>query len=251
MVSLIDAGTYELTQNILLWSGDRLNLINSIEKRLGYDFRDINLLKVALTPPSAGLPIDNQRLEFLGDSVLHLCVSNLVYREHPKWSEGALSKLRGLLVCTDTLYQWAQDLEIKLEMGPRSPRSPGAVNLRNPLADALEAVLAAVFLDAQAGYGDAFGTVQAIIERRFLKEVQTAFIGIWKLRDSKTTLQERAAAMAMPRPTYKLIKRLGPDHFPTFTVQVNLGELKATATAGTLKGAQTEAARALLHLMMC
>ena len=223
--------------------------MHSIEKRLGYNFRDINLLKIALTPPSAGLPMDNQRLEFLGDSVLHLCVSNLVYREHPKWDEGALSKLRGLLVCTDTLYKWAQDLGIKLEMGPRSPKRPEAVNLRNPLADALEAVLAAVFLDAQINGGDSFVIVQAIVEKRFLQEIQNAFIGIWRLRDSKTTLQERAAAMALPRPTYKLVERLGPDHCPTFTVQVCLGELNATANSGTLKGAQTEAARALLKLL--
>jgi ribonuclease-3 len=153
------------------------------------------------------------------------------------------------LVCTDTLYKWAQDLEIKLETGPRSPRRAEAVNLRNPLADALEAILAAVFLDVQINSGDAFGTVQTIVERRFLKEVRDAFIGVWKLRDSKTTLQEKAAAMAMPKPAYKLMKRFGPDHFPTFTVQVVLGDLKATATSGTIKGAQTEAARALLQLL--
>jgi ribonuclease-3 len=225
--------------------------MHSIENQLGYHFRDVGLLKVALTPPSAGLPIDNQRLEFLGDSVLHLCVSNLVYREHPKWDEGSLSKLRGLLVCADTLYQWAQDLGIKLEIGPRSPKNMEAVNSRNPLADSLEAVLAAVFLDVQINGGDAFGTVQAIVESRFLQEIQDAFIGIWKSRDSKTTLQERAAAMVLPRPIYKLINRFGPDHLPAFTVQVNLGELKANATSGTLKGAETEAARALLRLMEC
>lgn len=226
-----------------------MDLMYSIEKRLGYSFKNIDLLRVALTPPSAGLSIDNQRLEFLGDSVLHLCVSSLIYREHPTWAEGALSKLRGLLVCTDALYQWAKDLGIRLEIGPRSPKKQETVNLRNPLADALEAVLAAVFLDVQTNHGDAFGTVQAIVERRFLQEIKSAFIGIWKSRDSKTTLQERAAVMALARPTYKLIERLGPDHLPAFTVLVELGDLKATATSGTLKGAQAEAARALLKLL--
>ena len=217
-----------------------------LEAGLGYRFRDPDLLRTALTPPSAGLPADNQRLEFLGDSVLHLCVSVLLYREHPDWAEGALSKLRGLLVCTDALHEWARDLGIELGRGPRSPRKPGAVDLRNPLADAVEALLAAVFLDVQARGGDAFGTVQAIVERRFLQQIQGAFMGIWEARDSKTTLQERAAAMTLPPPVYELVGRSGPDHAPSFTVRVSVGGSAATATAGTLKRAQTEAARALL-----
>jgi ribonuclease-3 len=218
-----------------------------LEGGLGYRFQDPGLLRTALTPPSAGLPEDNQRLEFLGDSVLHLAVSVLVYREHPDWAEGALSKLRGLLVCTDALHQWALDLGIELGRGPRSPRKPGAVDLRNPLADAMEALLAAVFLDVRARGGDAFGAVQGIVERRFLGEVREAYVGIWEARDSKTTLQERAAAMALAPPVYELVERAGPDHAPSFTVRVTLGERAATATAGTLKRAQTEAARTLLQ----
>ena len=225
----------------------KIKAIKSIELLLGYQFKDTNLPKIALTPPSAGLPIDNQRLEFLGDSVLHLCISTLVHREHPKWSEGALSKLRGMLVCTDALYAWAKDLGITLEIGPRSPKSQEMVNSRNPLADALEALLAAIFLDAQNDGKDAFSVVQSIVEQRFIKEIRSAFIGVWKSQDSKTTLQEQAAAEALPPPTYKLLQRLGPDHTPTFTVQVTLGERVATATASTLKRAQTEAARLLLQ----
>jgi ribonuclease-3 len=217
-----------------------------LELGLGYRFQDPGLLRAALTPPSAGLPADNQRLEFLGDSVLHLCVSLMVYREHPQWAEGALSKLRGLLVCTDALHQWAQDLGIELGRGPRSPRKPGAVDLRNPLADSVEALLAAVFLDVQAAGGDALATVRAIVERRFLGEVQGAFMGIWEAKDSKTTLQERAAVLSLPPPVYQLVQRSGPDHAPSFTVRVSLGERSATATAGTVKRAQAEAARALL-----
>jgi ribonuclease-3 len=217
-----------------------------LEGRLGHRFRDAALLRAALTPPSAGLPADNQRLEFLGDSVLHLSVSLLVYREHPGWAEGALSKLRGMLVCTDALHQWARDLGLELARGPRSPRKPSPASLRNPLADAVEALLAAVFLDVQATGGDALGAVRAIVERRFLAEVQGAYLGIWEARDSKTTLQERAAALGLPPPVYELLQRSGPDHAPTFTVRVGLGDRSATATAGTLKKAQAEAARTLL-----
>ena len=219
-----------------------------LEEGLGYRFRDSQLLRAALTPPSAGLPADNQRLEFLGDSVLHLCVSLLVYREHPQWAEGALSKLRGLLVCADALHQWAKDLGVELVRGPRSPRKPMGTNQRNPLADAMEAILAAVFLDVREQGGDALGTVQAIVDRRFQEEVREAFMGIWEARDSKTTLQERAAAMALPPPVYELVERTGPDHAPTFVVRAVLGERSATASAGTLKRAQTEAARELLSM---
>jgi ribonuclease-3 len=218
-----------------------------LEGRLGHRFRDPALLRAALTPPSAGLPGDNQRLEFLGDSVLHLCASLLVYREHPQWAEGALSKLRGMLVCTDALHQWARDLELDLARGPRSPRKASPASLRNPLADAVEALLAAVFLDVQAAGGDALGAVRAIVERRFLAEVQAAYPGVWEARDSKTTLQERAAALGLPPPVYELRERSGPDHAPAFTVQARLGDRCATATAGTLKGAQAQAARNLLE----
>ena len=218
----------------------------ALEDALGYRFRDRGLLQTALTPPWAGLPADNQRLEFLGDSVLHLCASLLVYREHPEWAEGALSKLKGMLVCTDALHQWAKDLGLSLGRGPRSPRQVQAEDLRKPLADAVEALLAAVFLDVQAQGGDAFGAVREIVERRFLAEIQRAYLGIWESRDCKTTLQERAAALSMAPPEYRLLEKSGPDHAPTFTVQVTLGGRAATASARTLKRAQTEAARALL-----
>ena len=220
-----------------------------LEERLGYRFRDPALLRAALTPPSAGLPTDNQRLEFLGDSVLHLGVSLLVYREHPDWAEGALSKLRGMLVCTDALHQWALDLGLELGRGPRSPRKPGAVDLRNPLADAVEALLAAVFLDVQGRGGDALGEVGTILARRFLGEIREAFVGVWETRDSKTTLQERASAAGLPAPVYELLDRSGPDHEPRFSVRVRVGPHESVGAAGTLKRAQTEAARHLLALL--
>jgi ribonuclease-3 len=123
------------------------------------------------------------------------------------------------------------------------------VDLRNPLADSVEALLAAVFLDVQAAGGEPFGTVQEIVARRFLEEIRGAFMGIWEARDSKTTLQERAAVLALPPPIYELVARTGPDHAPTFTVTVRMGSSAATASAGTLKRAQAEAARALLNTL--
>ena len=220
-----------------------------LEQLLGYRFQDPALLQAALTPPSAGLASDNQRMEFLGDSVLHLSVSLLVYREHPQWAEGSLSKLRGLLVCTDALHEWALDLGISLARGPRSPRKAGAVDQRNPLADAVEALLAGVFLDVQARGGDPLATVLALVEARFLDQIRQAYVGVWKTKDSKTTLQEKGAALALAPPVYELLGRSGPDHAPSFMVRVSLGGQEASASASTLKGAQAEAARALLQVM--
>jgi ribonuclease-3 len=225
-------------------------LSSPLEARLGHRFQDRALLKAALTPPSAGLPEDNQRLEFLGDSILNLCVSAMACREQPQWDEGALSKLRGLLVCTDALHAWAVDLGIVLERGPRSARKgKAAADPRKALADAVEALLAAVFLDVQGRAGDPLAAVQAIIERRFLKETQAAYMGVWETRDSKTTLQERAATLGLPPPAYEQLERTGPDHAPTFTVEVRLGEQRARASASTLKRAQSAAARALLQAL--
>ena len=220
-----------------------------LEARLGYRFRNPDLLVQALTPPSAGLPGDNQRLEFLGDSVLHLCATLLVYRAHPQWAEGALSKLRGMLVCTDALHEWALDLGVRLARGPRSPRKHGAVDLRNPLADAVEALLAAVFQDATAAGEEALGTVLAIVEARCLPEIQRAYPGVWEARDPKTTLQERGATLHLPPPVYELVTREGPDHAPVFTVRVTLGERQASASASTLKRAQAAAAGVLLSAL--
>jgi ribonuclease-3 len=222
--------------------------IPELERGLGYRFRDASLLKLALTPPSAGHAQDNQRLEFLGDSVLHVCVSSLVYREHPAWPEGALSKLRGMLVCTDALHAWALDLGLPLETGPRSPRKAQG-GARNALADAMEALLAAVFLDLQAQGKAPFDEVLALVERRFLPQIRAAYVGVWEARDSKTTLQERAASLALPPPQYEVLERAGPDHAPTFRVRAILGALRAEATAGSLKRAQMEAARLLLEEM--
>jgi len=220
-----------------------------LEEGLGHRFRDRTLLQAALTPPFAGKPADNQRLEFLGDSVLHICASLMVYREHPTWAEGALSKLRGMLVCADALHAWALDLGVTLERGPRSSTKPLAVNLRNPLADAMEALLAAVFLDVRAQGGDGLATVQVIVEGRFLEEVRRAYAGVWEARDTKTTLQEKAAALALPPPVYEELERQGPDHAPTFTVRVLLAGREAVASASNLKRAQAEAARVMLQVM--
>jgi ribonuclease-3 len=149
------------------------------------------------------------------------------------------------MVCTDALHAWALDLGVDLLTGPRSPKRAPA-GLRNALADAMEALLAAVFLDVQAAGGDPLAGVFAIIERRFMGQIRAAYVGIWEAKDHKTTLQERGAALSLPQPRYELLERKGPDHAPTFTVRAVVGRFEAEGRAGTLKQAQMEAARLLL-----
>ena len=138
-----------------------------LETRLGYRFRDPALLTTALTPPSTGSLPNNQRLEFLGDAILQFCVSRLVYVDQPDWEEGAMSKLRGMLVCTESLRDWGQELELVLEKGPRSVKKVATGQLGKPLADAMEAILAAIYLDAEKCGEDPMGAVLRIVKIRF------------------------------------------------------------------------------------
>jgi len=218
----------------------------SLETKLGYTFKDPGLLALALSPPSAGLPKDNQRLEFLGDAVLQLCMSQLIFSIHKEWQEGAMSKLRGMLVCTDSLKAWAADLGLELSRGPRTPKRSSPQATGKPLADALEALIAAIFLDSG-------GNVEApmeVLARRFEPLVRKAYEGVWAEKDSKTTLQERAASLGMPAPVYELVEKSGPDHAPRFKARVQVGNLSEEAVASTLKAAQAKAARELLPRMM-
>jgi len=225
---------------------EEAQMLQRLEASLGYGFRDAAWLRTALTPPSTGLSPNNQRLEFLGDAILQVCVSELIFQEKPEWDEGAMSKLRGMLVCTQTLCEWAQDLGLQLGRGPRSAKRVSPPGGRKPIADAMEALIAAVFLDARAAGEDPLAAVSAIVVARFREAVRQARIGAWEERDSKTTLQERAALLSLPAPVYELAERGGPDHAPVFTVSVRVGALEAVATAGTLKLAQAAAARELL-----
>jgi ribonuclease-3 len=185
-------------------------------------------------------------MEFLGDALLQASASILVFREHPDWDEGDMSRMRGLLVNTDALRDWAEDLGLALEVGPRSPRPP--LKARKAMADALEALLAAVFLDAGAGAAGQ-GRVGELVERRYLERVRKATKGIWRHSDAKTTLQELAAGRGWPAPVYDTVGRSGKDHAPVFQVRAQVGGREALASAGTLKRAQAEAARLLLDAL--
>ena len=228
--------------------GQRRDDLGALEARLGYRFADRALLVEALTHSSAGSSRDNQRLEFLGDALLNFAVALLLHRERPDWQEGAMSKLRGMLVRTESLCAWAQELGLDLALKAAHPRKAPPMGAK-PLADALEAVLAGVFLDAQKATTDGTGPVIALVETRFLEPIRQASPEGWTRLDPKTHLQETAARLGLPAPVYAQVEQTGPGHAPRFTMQVTVGTMSTEAKGSTRKRAEGEAAQRLLDLL--
>ena len=216
-----------------------------LEDRLGYRFKDPDLLREALTHTSAGSPRDNQRLEFLGDALLNFTVAFLLHRERPDWQEGSMSKLRGVLVRTESLQAWALELGLDRALRAVHPRKAPPMGPK-PLADALEALLAAVYLDAQAVGEDGTLRVRDLVASRFLDAIRGARPESWTRTDPKTHLQETAARRGLPAPVYTQVELAGPGHAPRFTMQVSVGSLSAQAEGSTRKRAEGDAARRLL-----
>lgn len=219
-----------------------------LEARLGYRFTNPALLQEALTHTSAGSGRNNQRLEFLGDALLNFTVALLLHQERPDWQEGPMSKLRGLLVCTESLHEWALKLGLDHAFKAAHPKRAPAMGPK-PLADALEALLAAVFLDAEAAGRDAATAVRTLVAARFLETIRQARPEALTERDPKTFLQETAARLGFPAPIYTLLDQTGPGHAPRFTMGVSVGELSAQAEGFTRKRAESDAARLLLGLV--
>jgi len=219
-----------------------------LEDRLGYRFKDPDLLREALTHTSAGSPRDNQRLEFLGDALLNFTVAFLLHRERPDWQEGAMSKLRGVLVRTESLHTWALDLGLDRALRAVHPRKAPPMGPK-PLADALEALLASIYLDAESAGLDGTLRVRELVEARFLASIREARPESWTQMDPKTHLQETVARLGLPAPIYTQVDMAGPGHAPRFTMQVSVGSHSAQAEGPTRKRAEGDAARRLLdHL---
>lgn len=209
--------------------------------RIGHDFARPDLLREALTHPSFGPTqrADNQRLEFLGDRVLGLAMSEALLAADPQASEGQLAPRFNALVRKETLADVAQsvDLGAVLKLG-RSEMLSGGRRKEAILADALEAVIAAIYLDA------GFDAARAAVHRLWGKRIASVRTDA---RDAKTSLQEWAQARGMPAPDYVEVSRDGPPHAPVFTIEVRLASgAAAQATAGAKRAAEQLAAKALL-----
>jgi ribonuclease-3 len=210
--------------------------------RLGHDFGAPDLLAQALTHRSHGAR-HNERLEFVGDAVLNCVVALALYQRFPQTDEGELSRARASLVNRDTLARIARRLGLgeAVRLGEGELRSGGA-DRGSILADALEAVFGAVFLDG--GYPAARGAVLAVFGPRIasLDPERPA-------KDAKTQLQEALQARHEPLPEYQLVAKSGPEHHRVFEVVCRIAGLglQTTGRGTSLQRAQQDAARAMLE----
>ena len=219
-------------------------LLTWVERSFGYVFVQPALCFAALTHRSAGAD-HNERLEFLGDSILNCTVARLLYDAHPQIDEGALSRLRATLVSGETLAQIAGELEVgdHLRLGP-GELNTGGFRRASILADALEALLGAIFLDS--GFDAAAAVVARIMGPRLsgLPAADT-------LKDPKTRLQEALQAHGLALPVYTLTAVVGDPHLQSFTVSCEVPVLGVSAVGegGSRRRAEQLAAAKLLTLL--
>lgn len=216
----------------------------ALQKRLSHEFSQPALLQRALTHRSASID-HNERLEFLGDAVLNLAVADLLFRRLSGLPEGDLSRVRANLVKQDTLHQLAVELGLPdlLRLGEGELRS-GGQKRPSILADALEAVIGAVYLDA------GFGVAQQMVHRLFeAVEINATMDAIGK--DPKTELQEWLQGRKMKLPIYRVVSTLGAAHRQTFDVECAISELNFTerGIGGSRRAGEQAAAAAMLQTL--
>ena len=215
--------------------------LRAFEARLGHGFARPELLVTALTHPSMSSPTrdNNQRLEFLGDRVLGLVMAEALLEHDRAASEGQLAPRFNALVRKETCAEMAQavDLGAVLRLG-RSEMKSGGRRKQALLGDAMEAVIAAVYLDA------GLEAARALILRLWAGRIGAVEADA---RDAKTALQEWAQARGLAPPAYVETARTGPDHAPQFTIEARLdGHAPQPASAGSKRQAEQAAAKALL-----
>lgn len=216
--------------------------LGPLEAKIGHGFSDKSLLAVALTHVSAASGPRRQtyqRLEFLGDRVLGLAVSEMLYHTYPEAEEGELSRRLAALVrkesCAEVAREWGVENFIRLGEGERQAGSTAMALL----GDVCESIIGAVFLDA--GYTQARQVVARAFETRMRFPSRP-------LRDPKTILQEWAQARRLPTPIYTELARTGPDHAPEFTICVTIeGHAPEQAVGQSKRFAEQAAAEAFLR----
>jgi ribonuclease-3 len=241
--------------------------ISVLEGALGYSFVRADLLKQALTHTSQARELealqpveaprvgDNEQLEFLGDAILEMITTEELFHRFPQFREGELSKLRAHLVSEKHLIRVAQELELGhyLQLG-RGEEKSGGRNKTALLVDALEAVLAAMYLDG--GLDPVRRVVLQCVVGPELERMARNGSSL-PLTDYKSALQEKMQAMGRPQPSYALVKEHGPEHSKTFTVEARLltlnnggtPEFVGRAEGSTKKNAEQDAARQVLEYL--
>ena len=219
-----------------------------LEQNIGYRFQDRSLLKNALCHRSYlnenqdHCKSDNERLEFLGDAVLGLCIGHLLMEASPSRNEGSLSKLRSNLVSEPALAGMARQVDLGrfIRLGKGEAQSRGS-DKNSILSDAFEALTAAVYLDA--GFDTVYNLVRDLFDADMAEILSTA-----KTKDYKSTLQEYAQEKGGVTPEYALYREIGPDHDKTFEVRLKLFDVASKGWGKTKKAAEQDAARNALKI---
>lgn len=218
--------------------------LDALQRRLGHRFSDVSLLALALTHRSYSAE-HNERLEFLGDAVLSLAISSLLYERFAGSDEGDLTRVRAHLVREDSLHKVAvvQGLPEVLRLSEGEARGGGAQRA-SILADALEAIIGATFLDG------GFASARALVQRLFGDVINTTDIGSWA-KDAKTELQEWLQARRLPVPGYRISATRGQAHAQTFEVECEVPALGLThaGEGRSRRHAEQEAARRMLDAL--
>lgn len=213
-------------------------LAAEIAARIGYAFRDVALLQRALTHSSVRGKVgtDNERLEFLGDRVLALVVAEMLFRLYPDAAQGELAVRLSSLVSGDACAEVAEEIGIvefiHADAAVKGAQGRKAKNVR---ADAVEALIAAIYLDGGLEQASAF--ILRVWEKRSQKVLRA-------MRDAKTMLQEWLAQQNSARPVYAIVGREGPDHEPLFTVEVQAPNYAIAVGKGRSRQAAEQAAAA-------
>ena len=220
-------------------SNDRTDNLGALERALGHRFADRLLLELALTHSSAGQHRldDNQRLEFLGDRVLALAIADILHHRFPDEEEGALAKRHAQLVRRDALVEVARGIALgdHLRLAGSGRHDRDSRDAAGALADACEALIAALYLDGGLPAAAAF--VRRAWEGMIAADDRPP-------RDPKTALQEWAQGRGDPLPKYAVVSREGPDHQPLFTVTASLKDGRSATSSGASKRAAEQAAAA-------
>ena len=225
-------------------------LITDLQKRLSYNFINIDLLREAITHksyvnenPDLNAK-DNERLEFLGDAVLDLAISSYLFVNFPYYQEGELSKFKSMMVSEPSLSKIASDLDIGeyLLLG-RGEEHTGGRKKESLLANALEAIIAAIYLDGGLPAADGF------VRMVFVAQIQTITREGISL-DYKTDLQEYCQGHDLELPSYRVSKEMGPDHKKTFEVEILInGEVLGLGIGKNKKEAEQRAAKEALKYL--
>lgn len=228
--------------------------IERLQERLGYSFGDRAILLQALTHTSYGheflqeRPIalrDNERLEFLGDAILDVIVSDILLEAFPSANEGQLSKMRAAVVNEKTLAQLARSIQLQdvVRLG-KGELQTGGSNKPSILSSTFEALIAAIYLDG--GFNAVYPVVRHLFAPLFVEERE-----LIAFYDHKTQLQEIVQARWKVTPTYHLLQTTGPDHAKTFEVEVRMnGRLLANASGSSKKEAEQNAAREAIQSVL-